>query len=380
MRILYCWDNLEHLAARQISSMLQVDNQLLFLVAAKWVATDNDVRKILEHDRVKFYVPLQTRYRMVNGLLYFLMYVWIFLTQKFDLIDVKMAQSREMKTIFLLSKLFKKKYILNMLGKERHIDDAGFFSEKGRFQIIAHIQGARKIVCVDQTLVDLALKYRDDKENIIKLWNAQDIIDTSCIVKDTIKEKYDIENKKVVLFNHRLLNSKRPFLFFEFVEKILDKRDDIVIIIVSTVKELDVAEKMEELNKKYKNILWLGKDTRLNFKELKELFAISDVGINIATLVVPSLATLEAMAAGIPQVISNEIDSEVYVIDGYNGYMLDNLSSTDILIRVESILDNSILQETMRLNCLKHITKHFSQLSWGNKMIEVYNIRDVNAI
>lgn len=373
MRILYCWDNLEHLATKQIDSMLQANSKLSFLVATKWIADDSDVRKRLQHNRIKVYTPLQTPYPKVNGVCYFLMYMWIFLTQKFDLIDVKMAQSREMKTVFLLSKIFKKEYILNMLGKERHIEDDGYFSSSEKKQIVKHIKNAKKIVCVDQTLIDLVLKYRNDQENIIKLWNSQNIIDLEKIDKKQIKTKYAIENKKVILYNHRLLKSKRPYLFFEFIEKILSKRDDVVVIIVSTVKELDVALSMESLCDKYKNILWLGKDKRLNFGELKELFSISHVGINIATLVVPSLATLEAMAAGIPQVISNEIDSEAYVIDNYNGYVLYNLNSDEILTKIETILDDEILQEAMKINCIKLVTRNFSQLMWGNRMVEIYS-------
>lgn len=373
MRILYCWDNLEHLAAKQIDAILQVNNDVSFLVATKWIADDIEVRKRLNHNRIKVYTPFKTSNTKINGLCYFLMYVWIFLTQKFDLIDVKMAQSREMKTVFILSKFFKKKYILNMLGKERHIEDDGFFSDCEKKQIIKHIQRAEKIICVDQTLVDLALTYRSDQENIIKLWNSQDIIDLTKIDQKQVKTNYAIHNKKIILYNHRLLKSKRPYLFFEFVEKILNKRDDIVIVIVSTIKELDVAQALESLCHKYKNILWLGKDKRLNFEELKELFAISEVGVNIATLVVPSLATLEAMAAGVPQLISNEIDSEAYVIDGYNGYVLRNLNADDMVEKIETILDNETLHEAMKINCIKHVTKNFSQVAWGNKMIEIYS-------
>ncbi|MCT7492514.1 glycosyltransferase family 4 protein [Aliarcobacter cryaerophilus] len=373
MRVLYCWDAIEHLAARQIDAMLKVDDSLSFVVATKFVPDDSEVQKILSNERIKLYKRATTSNEKINGVIYILMYLWIFLTQRFDLIDIKMAQSREMKNIFLLNKLFKKEYILNMLGKERHIEDDGFFSNKEKLQIIAHIKGAKKIVCVDQTLVDLALKYRDDEKNIIKLWNSQDIIDISDIDKNSVKEKYNIRDKKVVLFNHRLLKSKRPFLFFEFVEKILSKRDDVVIIIVSTVKELDVADEMEKLHSKYKNILWIGKDIRLNFQELKELFAISDAGINVATLVVPSLATLEAMAAGVPQVISDELDSEAYVQDGFNGYILSGLDSDELLGKIENIIDNENVKEEMSENCKKIVQERFSQSNWANKMIGVYS-------
>lgn len=374
MRILYCWDAIEHLAARQIDAMLKADDNLSFIVATKFVPEDSEVKRILSNKRIKLYKRATTSNEKINGVIYILMFIWIFLTKKFDLIDVKMAQSREMKNIFLLNKLFKKEYILNILGKERHIEDEGFFSNKEKLQIIAHIKEAKKIVCVDQTLVDLALKYRSDEENIIKLWNSQDIIDTSNIDKNAVKEKYNIRDKKVVLFNHRLLKSKRPFLFFEFVEKILSKRDDVVIIIVSTVKDLDVSDEMERIHRKYKDILWLGKNVRLNFQELKELFAISDVGINVATLVVPSLATLEAMAAGVPQVISDELDSQAYVQDGINGYILKMLDADELLEKIENILDDEKLRKTMSENCIKLVNDSFSQMHWAKKMTGVYNV------
>ena len=44
-------------------------------------------------------------------------------------------------------------------------------------------------------MVDLALKYRDDKENIIKLWNSQDPIDLSYINKNEIAKFYEDEFK-----------------------------------------------------------------------------------------------------------------------------------------------------------------------------------------
>jgi glycosyltransferase involved in cell wall biosynthesis len=222
-------------------------------------------------------------------------------------------------------------------------------------------------------LVDLALKYRDDKENIIKLWNSQDPIDLSYINKNEIIKKYNLKNKKVILFNHRLLKSKRPFLFFEFVDKILSKREDIVIVVISTIKEKDVYKKFQILLDKYQNnILWIGNETRLNFQEMKEIFSISDVGVNIATLVCPSLATLEAMAAGIPQVISNELDSDAYVVDGYNGFVLNKLDADELLNKVEGILDDE-LRDKFSLNCQKHVVDNFSQEEWSNKMMEVYN-------
>lgn len=374
MKVLYCWDAIEHLAARQIDAMLKADDNLSFIVATKFVPEDSEVKRILSNKRIKLYKRATTSNQKINGVIYILMFIWIFLTQKFDLIDVKMAQSREMKNIFLLNKLFKKEYILNMLGKERHIEDEGFFLNKEKLQIIAYIKEAKKIVCVDQTLVDLALKYRDDEENIIKLWNSQDVIDIGDINKNAVKEKYSIQDKKVLLFNHRLLKSKRPFLFFEFVEKILIKRYDVVIIIVSTVKDLDVSDEMERIHRKYKDILWLGKDVRLNFQELKELFAISDVGINVATLVVPSLATLEAMAAGVPQVISDELDSQAYVQDVFNGYILKKLDSDELLEKIENILDNQKLKDEMSENCKKIVNERFSQMHWAKRMMGVYNV------
>ena len=47
MRVLYCWDAIEHLAARQIDAMLKVDDSLSFVVATKFVPDDSEVQKIL---------------------------------------------------------------------------------------------------------------------------------------------------------------------------------------------------------------------------------------------------------------------------------------------------------------------------------------------
>jgi hypothetical protein len=144
MRVLYCWDAIEHLAARQIQSMLDSQKDLKFIVVTKTVSNDKDVKNTLLNDRVKVYEPYKVSNDKLNGVIYFLMYLWIFITQKLGLIDVKMAQSREMKNIFLLNKLFKKEYILNMLGKERHIEDEGFFSKKKNFKLYLILKVLKK--------------------------------------------------------------------------------------------------------------------------------------------------------------------------------------------------------------------------------------------
>lgn len=48
MRILYCWDVIEHLAARQLDSMLKADDTLSFVIATKFIPDDNEVKKFFQ--------------------------------------------------------------------------------------------------------------------------------------------------------------------------------------------------------------------------------------------------------------------------------------------------------------------------------------------
>ena len=66
MRVLYCWDAIEHLAARQIDAMLKADDNLSFIVATKFVPDDIEVKRILSNKRIKLYKRASTSNEKIN--------------------------------------------------------------------------------------------------------------------------------------------------------------------------------------------------------------------------------------------------------------------------------------------------------------------------
>lgn len=374
MIILYSWDKIEHLAAKQIECLLNSSDEISLIVITKSVQKDDLVTDVLSRKRV-LYVEIMPHTQYFFGrILYYLKWLYIFLRYSFDLIDVKMAQSQEAKVSTFLAGIFGKKLILNILGKERHVFEKHFFKKRVRKSIVNIIKKADFLVCVDQTLIETARIIRKEDTNLLKLWNSHETIDVNKIDLVDIRKKYNIKKESlIVLFNHRIIKQKRPEIFLETVKKVLARHNNIVFVIVSTEKNIEVISEIINIKKLFPdNLIWLGRKRRLNFQEMKELYAISDIGVNIAELVVPSLATLETMAAGVPQIISDEIDSDAYVEEGVNGFIINGQNSNELSEKILFLSKNPDVRKQMSEKCIEKVKNDFSPIEWGNKMIEVY--------
>jgi len=375
MIILFSWDKIEHLAAKQIECLLNASDEISLIVVTQIVQKDALVTNVLSMKRIISVEIMPHAQHFFGKILYYLKWLYIFFRYDFDLIDVKMAHSQEAKVSTFLARIFDKKLILNILGKERHVFEKDFFKKRVRKSIINVIKKADFLVCVDQTLVETARKIRKEDTNLLKLWNSHQVIDINKIDSADIRKKYNIKKESlVVLFNHRIIKQKRPEIFLKAVKEILTRNNNnIVFIIVSTEKNVEIISKIINIKKQFPdNLIWLGRKRRLNFQEMKELYAISDIGVNIAELVVPSLATLEAMATGIPQIISDELDSDAYVEDGINGFIIDGQNSNELSEKILFLSKNPDIRKQMSEKCIEKVRNDFSPTEWGNKMIEVY--------
>ena len=73
-----------------------------------------------------------------------------------------------------------------------------------------------------------------------------------------------------------------------------------------------------------------------------------------------SLATLEAMATGLPVIASKVGFIKNYIVKDYNGIFFAKESSAMLAQKIEKIMNNYKLRETLRLNARKTITYSFS--------------------
>jgi glycosyltransferase involved in cell wall biosynthesis len=79
------------------------------------------------------------------------------------------------------------------------------------------------------------------------------------------------------------------------------------------------------------------------------------------------------MAAGIPQIIADEIDSDAYVKNGVNGFLINGEDINEACEKIISLSENAEMRKKMSCECIKRVKNNFAPSKWGKKMIKIYN-------
>lgn len=123
--------------------------------------------------------------------------------------------------------------------------------------------------------------------------------------KDSIKEKYGIpKDKKVISFIARLSEEKRPEMFVEICKRLLQKRNDIYILIAGDGPLMNKVASIVNQNFKLLGMV----------NEAEEIYAVSDITVNCSTLEGLALTSYESLSMGVP-VVSTDVGGQTELID-----------------------------------------------------------------
>lgn len=170
-----------------------------------------------------------------------------------------------------------------------------------------------------------------------------------------LKEYYDIpENCPIILYVGRLEKEKRVDLIIRALPQIIEKTNaHLVIAGVGTLRP-----SLEVLAKK------LGVEDSLTFtgfvpdKELPNLYRIANLFVIASSVELQSIATMEAMASGLPVIASNAMALPELVRDGENGYLFNGNDDSAIAQRAIKILCDFNLRTRMSQKSLGIIQAH----------------------
>lgn len=178
------------------------------------------------------------------------------------------------------------------------------------------------------------------------------------VFSDTIKRKYNLENKFVILGVATTWDRRKGLK--DFIDLAKHLKDDEIILLVG----LD-AEQRKNLST---NMIGLSRTD--NRKELADLFAASDAFLNLSTEETFGLTTAEAMASGTPVVVYNNTASPELV--GPNtGYVVEKNDILALAQAVKKIKENSKLFYSKE--CRNYAVEKFNSINIYNAYFELYN-------
>lgn len=239
------------------------------------------------------------------------------------------------------------------------------------FIIKHYLKYMDKIFAVSNALKD-ALNQNGIK-NVEVIHNGIDVSKWKVSEKavNDFKKKYNLQNKKIILFGGRLSGAKGGERMILAMQTIVKRIPESILLVLG--KKDDYAESMMKLAKKlgiHKNIIFTG---WLLGDELRASYNISNI------VVVPSICfdsfptiNLEAMASGKPVVGTCFGGTPEIVVDGVTGYIVNPLNIEEIADKTVDLLKNSEKAENFGKAGYERVVVDFNLENMVKKHISIY--------
>ena len=182
-----------------------------------------------------------------------------------------------------------------------------------------------------------------------------------------IDKKYNLGNKKIVLFSGKLTHLKGVKYLVKAAAKIKGE-----VYIIGDGCELDNLKKLAG-NLKLKNIHFLGYLGNEESKELEEFYYRADVFVAPSVWDEPlGLVILEAMICKTPVVVTRKGGIPLAVKDGYNGLFVRPRNSNQIAEAVNKLLDDEKLRNRLGGNARRTVEEKFDWEKISQKFVRIY--------
>ncbi|MFX0174887.1 MAG: glycosyltransferase [Candidatus Hodarchaeota archaeon] len=170
---------------------------------------------------------------------------------------------------------------------------------------------------------DLLVDYRF-KEPIICMTNGIHDLYYTDLKENGIREKYNLEDKKVLLYASRLSPEKHPISIVKTFKRIHKEVPDSHLLLVGSDGPSTDHVKRLIKKKKYKDFIsYAG---RVPFPDLLKLYNTADLSCLWSRVEAEGLVLIEAMAQGTPSVGANACGIRNVIRHGKTGYLANDLT------------------------------------------------------
>jgi len=256
----------------------------------------------------------------------------------------------------------------SLVHSHERIFSADIFTMHG----IPHRYWIHNIRRKQMTLSDSATAWVEKK--LVYEGNVKIFVAVSSLTKEIFLKEYEIDPDKVAVINpgvelNDYANQNKVLVRNRIREELGIKINDPLIIFVSMnfeIKGLDyllsALARLKAQNKNFKLVV-AGKGDINKYKKIaresdiisdviftgpvsKEklisIYLAGDIYIMLSRLDTFGMVVLEAMAAGLPVIISSNVGAKDIVIEDENGFVIDNTSETDcIAAKIATLLDDN---------------------------------------
>ncbi len=189
------------------------------------------------------------------------------------------------------------------------------------------------------------------------------------INRSQVRKRFQIDpQRKVLLYVGRLDREKRLDSVIEAFHQL--QRTDIQLVIAGKGKESDRLKKLAAKTCQPNQVVFPG---YISQSDLNQLLNCVDCFIMPSDAELLSIATLEAMASGLPILAANAYALTELVSDGVNGYLFSPQNSAVIARTIAQFFDHPEQWASMKASSLERAKKHDMELVM-NQFIHFYQV------
>lgn len=172
--------------------------------------------------------------------------------------------------------------------------------------------------------------------------------------KSNFRERYDLENKFVVLGVANEWNKRKRLDVFHQLANKLDEQYKIIVVGINEKQRKELPD----------NIIKFTKTN--NIKELIQIYSLANVYLNASVEETMGLTTVEALACGIPSIVNNRT-AIPEVIDSKSGIVLSNIDIDEVINAITLVKNN----EFNKNECINQARK-YNKYQQYNKYLDIY--------
>jgi glycosyltransferase involved in cell wall biosynthesis len=211
-----------------------------------------------------------------------------------------------------------------------------------------------------------------DPDRYYPVWTAR-----GKSIREQLRKRYGIQNKKVILFVGRLSVKKGPHLLIQAMKRVLKKHSDAVLVIVggkwfSDDSIDDYGKWMLKLAKPYKSKVIFTKFVPAN--EIQNYFSMGDVFVCSSQWQEPlARVHYEAMAAGVPVITTDRGGNAEVIKHKENGYIVrDYTSSTSFAKAINYMLTKKEKAMAMAQKGRQLVDSNYTFEHVANRLNNIY--------
>jgi len=213
-------------------------------------------------------------------------------------------------------------------------------------------KGSKKIIAVSEGVkMEILENYNVPEDKIVVIPNGVDLDEfkPDKVKRRKIREMHGIADDEIVLMFSGYEFRRKGL---EYIIKALPQvKDDVKLLVVGK----DNPEPYKKLASK------LGVSNKIIFAgfvpDISEYYAASDIFVFPTSYEAFSLATLEAVASGLPILATKVNGTEELIMDGYNGFYIKK-EPNDIAEKINLFIESDSLRKQMSRNARKTAEKY----------------------